>query len=96
MGARTASRISDRLVAEGLPPNTPACVVAAIGRSEEKRWHGCLADLANGVSRMSADQPMLIAIGSVVAQAHARVNEHARPDADRRASIERRVAAASR
>ena len=67
MGGRTAGSLAARLLAEGLAPDTPACAVAALSRSEESRWAGPLAELELGIAILPAGQPVLIGIGQVFA-----------------------------
>jgi len=74
MGARTASEISRRITAEGLPANTPAVVVAAISRPDERRWVGAVADLGEGVANLENEGPVLIAVGRVFETAAATIS----------------------
>lgn len=67
MGGRTAGMLADRLIAEGLAPDTPACAVAAVGRPAEARWTGLLACLGQGVAELGEGQPVLIGLGRVFA-----------------------------
>ena len=66
MGGGTAATFAARLVAEGLPANTPAVAVASISRSNEARWHGTLASLAEA-SGVAKSGPLLIGIGAAFA-----------------------------
>ena len=66
MGGGTAATFAARLVAEGLPANTPAVAVASISRSNEARWHGTLASLAEA-SGVAENGPLLIGIGAAFA-----------------------------
>lgn len=68
MGARTAPLIAQRLVAEGLDGSTPAAVMAAITRSNERHWVGAVNDLALGVESVGLDDPVLIGIGDALAE----------------------------
>lgn len=65
MGGRTAAAISETLIANGLPPETPAVMVSAITRPDEKRWRGTLATLEQGPQSLGPDNPILIGIGTV-------------------------------
>ena len=65
MGGRTAAKISDRLLAEGLSAQTPVVVTKSIGRSNFNRWVGTIDTLAIGVSKLGYDEPILIGVGSV-------------------------------
>jgi len=65
MGGRTAGEISARLIAEGLSPETPALIAANISRPDEKRWHGTLAGLGEGMAEIGHDNPVLFGVGKV-------------------------------
>ena len=69
MGARTAPLIAERLIAEGLPPRTPAIAASAVARPEQRTWHGAVADLAAGVATLDHAQPIVIAIGDAMGEA---------------------------
>lgn len=69
MGGRTAGQIAAKLTGHGMPPNTPAVIVQAISRADERRWHGTLADLAQGAREIGLDNPVLIGVGTVFAKA---------------------------
>jgi uroporphyrin-III C-methyltransferase len=68
MGGGAAQAISDRLVAAGRSPATPALAVASAGGPEARLRQGRLADLANLVA---PDQtgPILLVVGDVAALA---------------------------
>jgi uroporphyrin-III C-methyltransferase / precorrin-2 dehydrogenase / sirohydrochlorin ferrochelatase len=72
MGGRTAPEIATRLIAHGLPPSTPVVVAAGVGRSDEQRWVGHLAELTARPCP-PGELPVLIAIGRALAGAHTRV-----------------------
>lgn len=62
MGGRTASAAACRLLAHGLPPETPVVIAQNVSRADETRAFTTLAGLEkNGVSMTSA--PVLIGIG---------------------------------
>jgi uroporphyrin-III C-methyltransferase/precorrin-2 dehydrogenase/sirohydrochlorin ferrochelatase len=65
MGARMAGRISARLIANGMPPETPVVAMANISRSNEARWSGHLKDLETGVQDLPPGTPILIGVGPV-------------------------------
>jgi uroporphyrin-III C-methyltransferase/precorrin-2 dehydrogenase/sirohydrochlorin ferrochelatase len=67
MGGRTAGLISERLIAQGLPPQTPAVIVQSVARSTCRRWSGPLGDLRLGIGEIGHDQPVLIGVGAVFA-----------------------------
>ncbi|MGV0910482.1 siroheme synthase CysG [Martelella sp. FOR1707] len=68
MGGRTAGEISARLIAEGLSPETPVLIAANISRADEKRWHGRLAGLSEGMAEIGYDNPVLFGVGKVFAR----------------------------
>ncbi|AJY45062.1 siroheme synthase [Martelella endophytica] len=65
MGGRTAGEISARLIAEGLSPETPVLIASNISRADEKRWHGTLAGLSEGMKEIGHDNPVLFGVGRV-------------------------------
>lgn len=67
MGGRTSHELARRLVAEGLPPSTPARVALAVTHPEERILATDLAGLAQGPIEVAA--PVLIVIGEVVRDA---------------------------
>ena len=68
MGGRTAGEIGARLIAEGLPPETPVLIAANISRPDERRWHGTLASLGRGMAEIGHDNPVLFGVGRVFAK----------------------------
>lgn len=71
MGGRTVGDMVARLVAAGLPAETPAVAVRSVSRPSEGRWAGPLALLAAGAAGLGLDEPILIAIGDSLAPARA-------------------------
>lgn len=71
MGGRMAARIAARLVAEGLPADTPVAVAANLSRADETRAAGRLSELGAIVERIGVDRPILIGIGRVFEEAAA-------------------------
>lgn len=69
MGGRTGPACAQRLIREGLSPNTPCVVVSAVSQNNEHRQIGTLDGLADGRLETISDQPVLIGIGSVFAAA---------------------------
>ncbi len=65
MGKRTASKIRDRLLAEGMPEATPISVVSGLCRAGEARWTGMLVDIEDGIAAIDTDEPVLIGVGDV-------------------------------
>ncbi|MDE1995882.1 MAG: uroporphyrinogen-III C-methyltransferase [Rhizobiaceae bacterium] len=71
MAGRTASLIAERLIGAGLSPSTPAVIVSDVSRPTERRWRGELAAIADGISGIGYDQPVLIAVGRALAESQA-------------------------
>ncbi len=69
MGGRTAPLIAQRLIAAGLPGNTPAVVVSGVTRQQEERWLGNVGALARGEMHAELHLPTLIGIGAAFASA---------------------------
>lgn len=67
MGGRTAPLIADRLIDEGLSPETPVIIISDVSRSTERDWRGTLSTIASGISEIGYDNPVLIAVGSALA-----------------------------
>jgi len=77
MGGRTAGQIRARLLAAGMDSRTPAVVMSAVSRSNEKRWIGTVGDLADAVERIGVDNPILIGVGQAFSEARAGVESPA-------------------
>jgi uroporphyrin-III C-methyltransferase len=69
MGGAAAQAISDRLVAAGRSPATPALAVASAGGPDARLRRGRLADLASLVPPQETG-PILLVVGDVAALAH--------------------------
>lgn len=63
MGGRTAPEIAARLLAEGLPGETPAVALASVSRADEQRWQGSLQDLLAAPPFRDSAAPVLIGVG---------------------------------
>ena len=68
MGARTAALISEQLIAKGLPPQTPACIAANVGRPGMRTERTSLGDLAAATADFDRSAPILIGVGAVFAE----------------------------
>lgn len=83
MSGRTAGQIRTRLLAAGMDSATPAVVMSAVSRSDEKRWIGIVDDLADAVARIGVDNPILIGVGQAFSEARAEaVNAEERQQQD--------------
>nr|WP_314092089.1 siroheme synthase CysG [uncultured Shinella sp.] len=67
MGGRTARLISDKLIEQGLPRETPAVIMSDVSRSTERRWDGTLETIAEGIENIGYTSPVLIAVGDCLA-----------------------------
>jgi len=75
MGGRTAPKIREQLLANGLPAHTPVAIMSAITRDEEKHWFGILDHLEQGVEELGIDQPILIGVGNIFSMVQKRQQE---------------------
>ena len=73
MGVANAESISERLMRDGLSPETPLAVVENASRPEMRVLRGPLADLAGLVRREAVRSPALIIVGAVTALADASI-----------------------
>ena len=81
MAGRTAPAIARRLLAEGLAGDTPVSIAAGVSRAEEACWHGCLGDVAAGLSADMGSRPVVIGIGRALRRDVARSGlEDTQPD----------------
>jgi len=65
MGVRTLDALSQRLLAEGIEPGTPALLVERATWPDEHRVFGTIADLPAKVAAISPDGPCLVMIGAI-------------------------------
>lgn len=71
MGGRTAPRIAERLMVEGLTPDTPVSVCTSVSRADQAAVHTTLAGLKSATAEVEPGGPVLIAIGRAMAEAAA-------------------------
>lgn len=71
MGLATAEGIADKLIADGLSPDTPLAVVENATRPDMRVLRGPLTGLADLVAREAVQSPALIIIGAVTARPNA-------------------------
>jgi uroporphyrin-III C-methyltransferase len=71
MGLATAQDIAEKLMADGLAPQTPVAIVEKATRPDQRVLRSLLADLGDLVLRMDVASPALIVVGDVVAEADA-------------------------
>lgn len=63
MGKRTFARMAARLIAEGLPPDTPAILAEGVGQPGQHIHRGTVAGLADDIAARSGDLAALILYG---------------------------------
>jgi uroporphyrin-III C-methyltransferase len=68
MGVATAEMIADKLIADGLAPETPLAVIENATRAAMRVLRGPIAGLAAMVARENVKSPALIVIGEVAAR----------------------------
>lgn len=68
MGVKTAPQIAEKLMADGLAPDTPLAVIENAARPEMRVVRGLLAGLPELVERETIKSPALIMIGDVTAR----------------------------
>jgi len=71
MGVKTAARIAEKLMADGLSPAMPLAVIENAARPEMRVLRGVLASLADIVSQEHVISPALIVIGEVTSRTNA-------------------------
>ena len=69
MGGRTAGEISARLLAAGMDGNTPTVIMSAVTRSNETHWAGTLDTMAEAMTLIGVENPVLIGVGRVFSKA---------------------------
>lgn len=71
MGVATAEDIADKLMADGLSPDTPVVVLENGTRPEQRALRTLLADLGDMVAREGVHSPAVIVVGNVAGMAEA-------------------------
>lgn len=71
MGVATAEDIADKLMADGLSPDTPVVVLENGTRPDQRVLRTLLADLGDMVAREGVHSPAVIVVGSVAGLADA-------------------------
>jgi uroporphyrin-III C-methyltransferase / precorrin-2 dehydrogenase / sirohydrochlorin ferrochelatase len=67
MAGRIAGKLARKLMAEGLPADTPIVAAAAIGRANEQIVRGSLDETERLVAELNPDDPAIIGVGAVFA-----------------------------
>ncbi len=71
MGVATGDAIAEKLIADGLSPDTPAAVLEKGTRADMRTLRTLLTDLGPMIAREQVVSPALIVIGDVVTRANA-------------------------
>jgi len=65
MGVATAGDIADKLMADGLSPETPVAILERGTLPDSRSFRTLLADLGGAVTRMAVRSPAVLVIGEV-------------------------------
>ena len=71
MGVATAADITEKLIADGLSPDTPVAVLERVGRSNARALRSILTDLGDMIAREGVASPAIIVVGDVVLKSDA-------------------------
>jgi uroporphyrin-III C-methyltransferase len=72
MGVATAADITEKLIADGLSPDTPVAVLERVGRSNARALRTILTDLGDMIAREGVASPAIIIVGDVVLKSDAK------------------------
>jgi uroporphyrin-III C-methyltransferase len=71
MGVATAADITEKLIADGLSPDTPVAVIERATRSDARALRSLLTDLGDMIAREGVKSPAIIIVGDVVLKSDA-------------------------
>ena len=71
MGVATADGISEKLIADGLSPDTTVAVLERVGRKDGRALRTILTDLGGMIAREAVRSPAIIIVGDVVLMSNA-------------------------
>lgn len=71
MGVATADDICEKLIADGLSPDTPVAVLERVGRRNARTMRTILTDLGGMIARENVQSPAIIVVGDVVLKSDA-------------------------
>ena len=71
MGVATADDICEKLIADGLSPDTPVAVLERVGRKDARALRTILTDLGGMIAREAVRSPAIIVVGDVVLKSDA-------------------------
>jgi uroporphyrin-III C-methyltransferase len=71
MGVATAADITEKLIADGLSPDTPVAVIERATRGDARALRTILTDLGDMIGREGVQSPAIIVVGDVVQKSDA-------------------------
>ncbi len=71
MGVATSDAICEKLIADGLSPDTPVAVLERVGRKDARALRSILTDLGGMIARENVASPAIIIVGDVVLKSDA-------------------------
>ena len=71
MGVATADDICEKLIADGVSPDTPVAVLERVGRKDARAMRSILTDLGGMIAREDVRSPAIIILGDVVLKSDA-------------------------
>jgi uroporphyrin-III C-methyltransferase len=71
MGVATAADITEKLICDGLSPDTPVAVLERATRPDARAMRTILTDLGDMITRESVVSPAIIIVGEVVLKSDA-------------------------
>jgi uroporphyrin-III C-methyltransferase len=71
MGVATAAEITEKLIADGLSPDTPVAVLERATRPRARALRTILTDLSQMIAREAVASPAIIVVGDVVLKSNA-------------------------
>ena len=71
MGVATADDICEKLIADGVSPDTPVAVLERVGRKDARALRTILTDLGSMIVRENVRSPAIIILGDVVLKSDA-------------------------
>ncbi len=71
MGVATAEDITEKLIADGLSPDTPVAVIERATRADARALRTLLTDLGSMIVREAVQSPAILVVGDVVLKSNA-------------------------
>ena len=71
MGVATADDICEKLIGDGVSPDTPVAVLERVGRKDARAMRSILTDLGSMIARENVRSPAIIILGDVVLKSDA-------------------------